>query len=195
MNILTKKYKEIIQTKLMKNFNYKTVMQVPTLDKIVINAGVGDGASNSKFVESMINEIQLITGQKPIKTKSKKAIATFKLRQNQEIGVKVTLRKEKMWNFIEKLKNVALPRVRDFKGLNPKSFDGRGNYTLGIKEQNIFTEINYDDIKKIRGFDITFVTSSQKDSEAMAILSAIGFPFIKKSNINKQEYGKEIFTN
>lgn len=180
MSILTKKYKQIIQTKLMQNFNYKTVMQVPTLDKIVINAGVGDGASNSKFVESMINEIQLITGQKPIKTKSKKAIATFKLRQNQEIGVKVTLRKEKMWNFIEKLKNVALPRVRDFKGLNPKSFDGRGNYTLGIKEQNIFTEINYDDIKKIRGFDITFVTSSQKDSEAMAILSAIGFPFTKK---------------
>lgn len=180
MKNLTSKYTSLIRSKLMKQFNYKTIMQIPTLDKIVINAGVGDATNDAKMIESMVNEITLITGQKPIKTKSKKAIATFKLRQDQEIGVKVTLRKENMWNFVEKLINIALPRVRDFKGLSHNSFDGHGNYTLGIKEQNIFTEINFDDIKKIRGFDLTFVTSTQSDEKAKAILMAIGLPFSKK---------------
>lgn len=177
---LSQKYHELLVKTLTKELNLKSVMQVPRLEKIVINAGVGDATTDAKLIEAMANEIQLITGQKPIKTKSKKAIATFKLRENQEIGVKVTLRGEKMWSFIEKLIHIALPRVRDFRGLSNNSFDGHGNYTLGIKEQNIFLEVNYDDIKKIRGFDITFVTSTNKDDEAKAMLVAIGLPFMKK---------------
>ena len=177
---LSQKYHELLAKSLTKELNFDSVMQVPKLEKIVINAGVGDATTDAKLIEAMANEIQLITGQKPIKTKSKKAIATFKLRENQEIGVKVTLRGEKMWSFIEKLIHIALPRVRDFRGLSNNSFDGHGNYTLGIKEQNIFLEVNYDDIKKIRGFDITFVTSTNKDDEARAMLVAIGLPFMKK---------------
>ena len=177
---LSQKYHELLVNALTKELNFDSVMQVPKLEKIVINAGVGDATTDAKLIEAMVNEIQLITGQKPIKTKSKKAIATFKLRENQEIGVKVTLRGEKMWSFIEKLIHIALPRVRDFRGLSNNSFDGHGNYTLGIKEQNIFLEVNYDDIKRIRGFDITFVTSTNKDDEARAMLVAIGLPFMKK---------------
>ncbi|MDR1235123.1 MAG: 50S ribosomal protein L5 [Mycoplasmataceae bacterium] len=177
---LKAKYGKLIKDALMSEYKYKSVMQVPKLEKIVINAGVGDAASDAKFIEAMTNEILVITGQKPVLTKSKKAIATFKLRENQAIGVKVTLRGERMWNFVENLINVALPRVRDFKGLSNNSFDGRGNYTIGIKEQIIFTEVNYDDIKKVRGFDVTFVTSTKKNEVAKAMLKAIGLPFAKQ---------------
>lgn len=186
---LTNKYKKQIASALTKEFGYKTPMQVPTLDKIVINACAGDATQDSKFLDSLYNEITLITGQKPVKTKSKKAIASFKLRENQEIGIKVTLRREKMWNFVEKLVNIALPRVRDFRGLKASSFDGKGNFTLGIKEQNIFTEINFDDIKRVRGFDVTFVTSTNSNKEAQALLMAIGLPFIgtKKQQIKESK--------
>lgn len=179
-NELSKKYNKQIRDALTKEFNYKTPMQCPTLDKIVINSCAGDATQDAKLLDALYNEITLITGQKPIKTRSKKAIATFKLRENQEIGVKVTLRKEAMWNFVEKLVKIALPRVRDFRGLKDNSFDHKGNYTLGIKEQNIFTEINFDDIKRVRGFDVTFVTSTNNDKEAKALLQAIGLPFIKR---------------
>lgn len=177
---LGKKYKQIIAEKLTAQFGYKSPMEVPSLDKIIINGCAGDATQDAKLLDELYNEIQLITGQKPIKTKSKKAIATFKLRENQEIGVKVTLRKEAMWNFVEKLVKIALPRVRDFRGLKDNSFDGHGNFTLGIKEQNIFTEINFDDIKRVRGFDVTFVTSTEDDKQAKALLQAIGLPFIQK---------------
>ena len=177
-NELTKKYNKLIADALTVQFGYKSKMQVPTLDKIIINSCAGDATQDAKLLDALYNEITLITGQKPIKTKSKKAIATFKLRENQEIGVKVTLRREKMWNFVEKLVKIALPRVRDFRGLKDNSFDHHGNYTLGIKEQNIFTEINFDDIKRVRGFDVTFVTSTNSDEEAKALLVAIGLPFI-----------------
>lgn len=178
LNLKTK-YTKLINEALMKEFNYKSVMQIPKLEKVIINAGVGDATNDAKLIEAMSNEIELISGQKPILTKSKKAIATFKLRENQAIGVKVTLRGERMWNFIENLIKIALPRVRDFKGLSQKAFDGRGNYTIGIKEQIIFTEINYDDIKKVRGFDVTFVTSTNDDKQALALLKIIGLPFRK----------------
>jgi len=178
MEKLSKIYNKKIADALTPKFGYKTPMQVPTLDKIVINSCAGDATSDAKLLDALYNEITLITGQKPIKTRSKKAIATFKLRENQEIGVKVTLRREAMWNFVEKLVKIALPRVRDFRGLKDNSFDGKGNYTLGIKEQNIFTEINFDDIKRVRGFDVTFVTSTNSDEEAKALLVAIGLPFI-----------------
>jgi len=180
-NTLAKQYNAIIREALSKQFNYKSPMQIPTLDKIIINSCAGDATQDAKLLDALYNEITLITGQKPIKTKSKKAIATFKLRENQEIGVKVTLRREAMWNFVAKLTKIALPRVRDFRGLKDISFDGKGNYTLGIKEQNIFTEINFDDIKRVRGFDVTFVTSTNSDKEAKALLEAIGLPFIKKN--------------
>lgn len=180
MKNLTKKYRDLISKAMMEQFNYKSVMQIPRLEKIVINSGVGDATNDAKLLELAFNEIMAITGQKPIKTKSKKAIATYKLRENQEIGVKVTLHGENMWNFVEKLVNVALPRVRDFKGLKSNAFDGQGNYTIGIKEQIIFTEINYDDVKKVRGFDVTFVTSTNKNEEAKALLATIGLPFSKR---------------
>lgn len=177
---LKQKYLEKINNDLMQNHGFKSVIQVPKLEKVVINAGIGDATKDAKMIEAAFNEIKAITGQKPIMTKSKKAIATFKLRENQPIGVKVTLRGEKMWNFIENLINIALPRVRDFKGVSKKSFDGHGNYTIGIKEQIIFTEINYDDIKRNRGFDITFVTSAKNDKDAFELLKSIGIPFTKK---------------
>lgn len=183
-NTLTKKYQELIKNALMTDGAYKSVMQLPKLEKIVINSGVGDATSDAKLLESVVNELTAITGQKPVITRSKKAIATFKLRENQGIGAKVTLRGEKMWNFIENLINIALPRVRDFKGIPNNSFDHHGNYTLGIKEQIIFTEINYDDVKKIRGFDVTFVTSSNNDEQARKLLKAIGLPFAKTKGNN-----------
>ncbi len=177
---LNKKYKDLITKEMMTQFNFKSVMQVPRLEKIVINSGIGDATNDTKLIDVAVNELQNITGQKPIKTKSKKAIATYKLREKQEIGVKVTLHGETMWNFVEKLVNVALPRVRDFKGLKNTSFDGQGNYTIGIKEQIIFPEIVYDEVKKVRGFDVTFVTSAKNNEEAKALLTTIGLPFGKR---------------
>ena len=183
-NELTNKYLKKVKETLMAQQAYTSVMQLPKLEKVVINSGVGDATSDAKLLESVVNELTLITGQKPVITRSKKAIATFKLRENQGIGAKVTLRGDKMWNFIENLINIALPRVRDFKGIPNNSFDGHGNYTLGIKEQIIFTEINYDEVKKIRGFDVTFVTSAKDDEQARKLLAAIGLPFAKtKANI------------
>ena len=176
----TKVYLDKIAKSLTEQFKYTNVMQVPRLEKVCINAGIGDAASDAKLIEQAAKEIEQITGQKPVLTRAKKAIATFKVREGQPIGVKVTLRGEKMWNFVENLVNIALPRVRDFKGLPANSFDNQGNYTMGIKEQIIFTEINFDEIKRVRGFNITFVTSTNKKEETMALLRAIGLPIVKR---------------
>ncbi len=177
--LLKDRYKKEIAPTLMKEFSYKSVMQIPRIEKIVINAGVGDATQDSKNIDSVYNEISVITGQKPIKTKAKKSLATYKLREGQEIGVKVTLRNDQMWNFLDKLILVAIPRIRDFRGISTKSFDGRGNFTMGIKEQIIFPEINFDDVKRIRGFDITIVTSANKNEEALSLLKHVGIPFVK----------------
>lgn len=177
------KYKNEITKEMFKEFGYKSVMQIPKIEKIVINSGLGDATNDSKIIELGMKELHLITGQKPVATKSKKSIATFKLRQNQAIGVKVTLRQENMWNFLTKLISVAIPRIRDFRGLSTKSFDGRGSYTFGIKEQIIFPEIVYDDVKKLRGFDITIVTSAKTDKEALYLLKALGMPFVKTKEV------------
>ena len=176
----TKVYLDKIAKSLTEQFKYTNVMQVPRLEKICIHAGIGDAASDSKLIEQAAKEIEQITGQKPVLTRAKKAIATFKVREGQPIGVKVTLRGEKMWNFVENLVNIALPRVRDFKGLPGNSFDKQGNYTMGIKEQIIFTEINFDEIKRVRGFNITFVTSTNNKEETKALLKAIGLPIVTK---------------
>lgn len=178
-SVLYNKYKKDVTKSLMKEFNYKSTMEIPRLEKIVINSGLGDATSDSKIVEIGLKELHLITGQKPVATKSKKSIATFKLREGQAIGAKVTLRRENMWNFLTKLISIAIPRIRDFRGLSTKSFDGNGNYTFGIKEQIIFPEIVYDDVKKLRGFDITIVTSAKTDKEAMFLLKELGMPFVK----------------
>ena len=179
MEILKEQYEKEIVPALMKKFNYKSVMEVPKLDKIVINIGLGDVKENPKDLENAIKDLEQITGQKPITTKSKKAIAAFKLRAGVPIGCKVTLRKGKMYDFANKLFNVALPRVRDFRGINPNSFDGRGNYNMGIKEQLIFPEIEYDKIDKVRGMDICFATTAKTDEEAKALLELLGAPFTK----------------
>ena len=176
----TKVYLDKIAKSLTEQFKYTNVMQVPRLEKVCINAGIGDVASDAKLIEQAAKEIEQITGQKPVLTRAKKAIATFKVREGQPIGVKVTLRGEKMWNFVENLVNIALPRVRDFKGLPGNSFDKQGNYTMGIKEQIIFTEINFDEIKRVRGFYITFVTSTNNKEETKALLKAIGLPIVTK---------------
>ena len=168
--------KEIVKS-LMDEYHYNTIMEVPKLEKIVINMGVGDGAHDSKFLDAAVKELTLIAGQKPIVTKARKSIAGFKLREGQSIGTKVTLRGENMYAFLEKLIKIALPRVRDFRGVSPKSFDGHGNYSLGIKEQLIFSEIDYDDVLKIRGMDIVFVTTAKSDDEAKSLLKAFGMPF------------------
>ena len=170
--------KEIIKS-LMKEHKYSSVMQVPKLDKIVINMGVGEGAQDSKYIEAACKDLETITGQKPVVTKARKSIAGFKLREGHAIGCKVTLRGENMYIFMEKLIKVALPRVRDFRGISPKSFDGFGNYTLGIKEQLIFPEIEYDNILKIRGMDIIFVTTAKTNEEALSLLAAFKMPFRK----------------
>ncbi|MDD5865250.1 MAG: 50S ribosomal protein L5 [bacterium] len=170
-------YEKEIKDSLMKEYNYTTVMQVPKITKIVINMGVGEGSNDSKFIDAAVKDLTLITGQKPIVTKARKSIAGFKLREGQPIGVKVTLRGEKMYAFFEKLIKIALPRVRDFRGVSPKSFDGKGNYTLGVKEQFIFPEINYDDVLKIRGMDIVIVTTANTNDEARSLLKAFGMPF------------------
>lgn len=177
MSNLKKLYNEEIVKTLMKEYNYSTVMQVPRLDKIVINMGIGEGAHDSKFIEAAVKDLTLIAGQKPVITKARKSIAGFKLREGNNVGAKVTLRGENMYYFLEKLIKVALPRVRDFHGVSPKSFDGNGNYSLGIKEQLIFPEIEYDDVLKIRGMDIIFVTTAKTNDEARSLLKAFGMPF------------------
>ena len=177
MEILKEQYQKEIVPAMMKKFNYKSVMEVPKLDKIVINIGLGDTKENPKELENAVGDLSKITGQKPIITKSKKAIAAFKLRAGIPIGCKVTLRKGKMYDFAYRLFNVALPRVRDFRGVGTDSFDGRGNYSMGIKEQLIFPEIEYDKIDKIRGMDIIFVTTAKTDEEARELLTLLGMPF------------------
>lgn len=164
---------------LMQKFNYTTVMQVPKVEKVVINMGVGDAVSNSKVMDSAVEDLQRIAGQRPVVTKAKKSIAGFKLREGMPIGVKVTLRGERMYYFLDKLFNIALPRVRDFRGVSNKSFDGRGNYTLGLKEQLIFPEIEYDKVDKIRGMDVVLVTTAGSDEEARELLNQLGMPFAK----------------
>ena len=179
MSTFKELYNNEIKNNLMEKFSYKSIMQVPKLDKIVVNIGVGEASHDSKFIEAAAKDLEVITGQKPIITKAKKSIAGFKLREGQPIGVKVTLRGEAMYNFMEKLVKVALPRVRDFRGISGKAFDGFGNYTLGIKEQLIFPEIDYDNIVKLRGMDIVFVTTAKTNEEAFELLSGFGMPFRK----------------
>ena len=179
MTGLQEKYQKEVVPELVKKFGYTTVMQAPKLEKVVINMGVNDVKENSKALENAMRDLGIITGQKPIATKAKKSIAGFKIREGQEIGCKVTLRADKMYDFAFKLFNVALPRVRDFKGLSPNSFDGRGNYSMGVKEQLIFPEIEYDKIDKIRGMDIIFVTTANTDEEAKELLTLLGMPFSK----------------
>ena len=177
MEILKEQYQKEVVPALMKKFNYKSVMEVPKLEKIVINVGLGDMKDNPKALDNTINDLKIITGQTPIVTKAKKAIAAFKIREGVNIGCKVTLRSGRMYDFAYKLFNVALPRVRDFRGVSNNSFDGRGNYSMGIKEQLIFPEIEYDKIHKIRGMDIIFVTTAKTDEEAKELLSLLGMPF------------------
>ena len=179
MNRLKEKYLNEIVPSLTNKYNYKTIMEVPKLEKIVINIGVGDATSNSKLLEAAVKELELISGQKPVITKAKKSIAGFKLREGQSIGCKVTLRGENMYNFMDKLLSIGLPRVRDFRGVSPKAFDGRGNYSMGIKEQLIFSEIEYDDVVKVRGMDIVFVTTAKSNEEAYDLLNELGVPFRK----------------
>jgi len=172
-------YTKEVAPALMKKFEYKSVMQIPKLDKIVINVGAGEAKENAKAIDAIMTDLATITGQKPVPTFAKKSVANFKLRQGMKIGVKVTLRGEKMYEFMDRLFNFALPRVRDFKGINPDAFDGRGNYALGLKEQLIFPEIEYDKVDKIRGMDICFVTTSKTDAEAKELLTLFGAPFAK----------------
>ena len=179
MNRLQERYENEVVKSLMEKFNYSSKMQAPKIEKIVLNIGVGDAVSNSKLLDDAVNELTLITGQKPVVTRAKKSIAGFKLREGQAIGCKVTLRGERMYEFLDKLVNVSLPRVRDFKGVSKNSFDGRGNYTMGIKEQLIFPEIDYDKIDKVRGMDMCFVTTAATDEEARELLKLMGAPFSK----------------
>ncbi len=179
MNRLKERYVTEISKSLMTKFNYSSVMQVPAMEKIVINIGVGDAVSNSKLLDDAVEELALISGQKPVVTRAKKSIAGFKLREGMPIGCKVTLRGEKMYEFLDKLMNISLPRVRDFRGVPKNSFDGRGNYTLGIKEQLIFPEINFDKVNKLRGMDIVFVTTAKTDEEGRELLAQLGMPFAK----------------
>ena len=172
-------YKSEVVSALQTKYNYKSVMQIPKIDKIVINVGCGDAKENSKVIDAVINDLSLIAGQKAVPTYAKKSVANFKLREGMKIGAKVTLRGEKMYEFMDRLFNFALPRVRDFKGINPNAFDGRGNYSLGLKEQLIFPEIEYDKVEKIRGMDICFVTTAQTDDEARELLTLMGAPFSK----------------
>ena len=177
MNRLKEKYNKEIVPSLREKYNYKSIMEVPALDKIVVNMGVGDATTNSKLLDAAVEDLAQITGQKPVVTKAKKAIAGFKVREGQPIGCKVTLRGENMYNFLDKLISITLPRVRDFRGVSHRSFDGRGNYSMGIKEQLIFPEIEYDKIDKIRGMDIIFVTTAKTDEEAKELLTLLGMPF------------------
>ena len=176
---LNEYYVDTVAPALMKKFNYKSVMEIPKLDKVVINVGAGEAISNSKVIDAIMNDLMQITGQKPIICRAKKSVANFKLREGMPIGVKVTLRRENMYEFVDKLFNVAFPRVRDFRGINPNSFDGKGNYSTGIKEQLIFPEIEYDKIDKVRGMDINFITTAKTDEEAKELLEMLGAPFAK----------------
>ncbi len=179
MSTFKKLYNEEIIDSLMKKFNYASKMEVPKLEKIVINMGVGEAKNDAKFIEAAVKDLELIAGQKPVVTKARKSIAGFKIREGQVIGAKVTLRGENMYNFMEKLIKIALPRVRDFRGISKTAFDGKGNYTLGVKEQIIFPEIEYDQILKLRGMDIVFVTTAETNEEAFELLSGFGMPFRK----------------
>lgn len=179
MNRLKEKYLNEVVPSLKEKYNYKSIMEVPKLEKIVINMGVGDATTNSKLLEAAVADLTQISGQKPVITKAKKSIAGFKIREGQSIGCKVTLRGENMYNFMDKLVSISLPRVRDFRGVSSKAFDGRGNYTMGIKEQLIFSEIDYDNVVKVRGMDIVFVTTAKTNEEAYDLLSLLGIPFRK----------------
>ncbi|NTW05460.1 MAG: 50S ribosomal protein L5 [Peptococcaceae bacterium] len=177
MSRLKEKYNDEVVKAMMQKFGYKNIMQVPRLEKVVVNIGVGEAIQNSKTLDAAVGDLEIITGQRPVITIAKKSIATFKLREGMKIGCKVTLRGRMMYDFVDKLYSIALPRVRDFRGVSPKSFDGRGNYSIGIKEQLIFPEIEYDKIDKVRGMDIIFVTTAQTDEEARELLRLLGMPF------------------
>ena len=179
MSRLKEKYLNEIKDEMQKKFQYKNVMQIPKLDKIVINMGVGEAKENAKILDTAVKDLETITGQKAVVTRAKNSVANFKLREGQPIGCKVTLRGERMYEFLDRLVNLALPRVRDFRGVNPNAFDGRGNYALGIKEQIIFTEIEYDKVDKVRGMDIIFVTTANTDEEARELLAQFNMPFAK----------------
>ena len=179
MSRLRDQYENEIKDAMVKKFGYKNVMEIPKLDKVVVNMGVGEAKENAKILEAAMGDMEIITGQKPIATRSKNSIANFKIREGMPIGCKVTLRGEKMYEFVDRLVNLALPRVRDFRGVNPNAFDGRGNYALGIKEQLIFPEIEYDKIDKVRGMDIIFVTTAKTDQEARELLTLFNMPFAK----------------
>ncbi len=179
VNRLKERYQNEVMPSLMKKFNYASIMQVPKIEKVVINIGAGDAVNNPKALDEAVNELGMITGQKPVVTKAKKSIAGFKLREGAAIGCKVTLRGERMYEFLDKLMNIGLPRVRDFRGVSTTAFDGRGNYTLGVKEQLIFPEINYDKVTKLRGMDIVIVTTASSNEEGRALLTELGMPFQK----------------
>lgn len=177
MTRMKKKYQDEVAPALMTKFGYKSTMQIPRLEKVVVNVGCGDARDNAKAIDAVVRDVADITGQKPVVTKAKKSVANFKLREGMPVGVKVTLRQDKMWEFLDRLLNVALPRVRDFRGISPNSFDGRGNYALGIKEQLIFPEIDYDKIEQVRGMDIVVCTTAETDEEARELLTLMGAPF------------------
>jgi large subunit ribosomal protein L5 len=179
MTRLKKRYQQEAAPALMKKFAYKSVMQIPKIDKIVVNVGCGDARDNTKAIEAVVKDISTITGQKAVITKARKSVANFKLREGMPVGVKVTLRQDKMWEFLDRLLNVALPRVRDFRGISANSFDGRGNYALGLKEQLVFPEIDYDKIEKLRGMDIVICTTAKTDEEARELLTQLGAPFVQ----------------
>jgi large subunit ribosomal protein L5 len=179
MSIIKDRYQNVVKPELVKAFNYTSVMQVPKIEKIVVNMGVGDAVFNPKVLDDAVEELRAITGQKPLVTKAKNSISNFKLREGMPIGAKVTLRGDRMWFFLDKLVNIALPRVRDFRGISANSFDGRGNYTVGIKEQIIFPEISLDKVKKVRGMDIVIVTTAKTDQEGRQLLTLLGMPFKK----------------
>ncbi|NLY36694.1 MAG: 50S ribosomal protein L5 [Tissierellia bacterium] len=176
---LKEKYKDVVSPALMEKFNYRSVMEIPKLDKIVINMGIGEAKENTKVLQSAIDEIKKITGQQPIVIKAKKSVANFKVREGMNIGLVVTLRGERMYEFLDRFISIALPRVRDFRGLNPNSFDGRGNYSMGVREQLIFPEIRYDDVDAVRGMDVVFVTTAKTDEEGRELLTQLGLPYKK----------------
>lgn len=180
MNILKQRYEEEVAPALMKSLSLTNRMQVPHIQKVVINIGLGEALDNPKAIDAAVGDLSRITGQKPVVTKSRKSIANFKLREDRPIGVKVTLRGERMWAFLDRLMNIALPRVRDFRGISPNAFDGRGNYTLGLREQLVFPEISYDDIDRVRGMEITIVTSAETDEAGRQLLDMLGMPFRKE---------------
>lgn len=179
MTRLQERYQGQVVGELMKQFNYSTVMQVPRFEKVVVNLGLGEAVQNPKVIDTAVGDVTKITGQRPVVTRAKKSIAQFRVRQGMPIGVKVTLRGQRMYHFLDKLMNIALPRVRDFRGVSPKAFDGRGNYTLGLREQLIFPEIEYDQVDKVRGMEVVIVTTANSDEEGRALLTAMGMPFRK----------------